>query len=344
MKKLNVLITAASRRVPLVRAFRNAVEKFGKGRVITTDINPLSPALYFGHKHHIVPLTTDRYYIPIIESICDAEDVSLVIPTIDDELPIFGRALSRFHQLGIAVAVSSEETSNICNDKYETYLFCRRNGINTPATRLANEINPNELRYPLYVKPRFGRGSVNVFVVNNETQLRLFLDYVPDPIVQDQLAGTEFTVDVLSDFNSRVISLVPRERLVIRAGVSDKGITRKNAEIMAFARDVTERLQIVGAANIQCKWDDGEVSLIEVNPRFSGGIPLTIASGADFASWLVQMTAGIDVPPQIGKFQDGLAMMSFEESIFASETELKLRHTEKPRMLAKVRAASTYVN
>ena len=48
MKKINVLITAASRRVPLVRAFRTAVEKFGKGRVVTTDINPLSPALYFG--------------------------------------------------------------------------------------------------------------------------------------------------------------------------------------------------------------------------------------------------------------------------------------------------------
>ena len=101
MKKVNVLITAASRRVPLVRAFRNAVEKFGRGRVVTTDINPMSPALYFGHKHHIVPLTTDKYYIPIIESICDAEDVNLVIPTIDDELPIFGRSLSRFEQVGI---------------------------------------------------------------------------------------------------------------------------------------------------------------------------------------------------------------------------------------------------
>src|SRR6266404_4690244 len=134
MKKINVLITAASRRVPLVRAFRNAVENFGKGRVITTDINPLSPALYFGHKHHIVPLTTDRYYIPIIESICDTEEVDLVIPTIDDELPIFGRVRDRFAQLGVAVAVSGEQTSIICNDKYETFLFCERNGIRTPIT------------------------------------------------------------------------------------------------------------------------------------------------------------------------------------------------------------------
>src|SRR6188768_1570638 len=128
MKKINVLITAASRRVPLVRAFRDAVEKFGNGRVITTDIDPLSPALYFGHKHHIVPLTTDRYYIPIIESICDVEDVSLIIPTIDDELPIFGRARQQFENLNIHVAISSEQTGLICNDKYETWQFCRDNG------------------------------------------------------------------------------------------------------------------------------------------------------------------------------------------------------------------------
>jgi len=342
MKRVNVLITAASRRVPLVRAFRAAVEKFGKGRVITTDINPLSPALYFGHKHHIVPLTTDRHYIPILESICDAEDVNLIIPTIDDELPIFGRALGRFEQLGISVAVSSEKTSNTCNDKYQTYLFCREHGIDTPKTRLADEVDFSELKYPVYVKPRFGRGSVNVFAVNNETQLKLFLNYVPDALVQDNHVGTEFTIDVVSDFNARILSIVPRERLVIRAGVSDKGVTRKNEDVIAFALNIAERLQIVGPANIQCKWDGGDVSLIEVNPRFSGGIPLTIASGADFAAWLVQLAAGIEVRPQIGKFQDGLTMMSFEESIFARESDLKMRHTEKPRMLSKTRAA--YVN
>jgi carbamoyl-phosphate synthase large subunit len=342
MKKVNVLVTAASRRVPLVRAFRNAVERFGRGRVITTDMNPMSPALYFGHKHYIVPLTTDKGYIPIIEGICEAEGVGLIIPTIDDELPIFGRALPRFERAGIDVAVSSEETSNICNDKYETYLFCAANGIKAPATRLPSAVDFKQLKYPLYVKPRFGRGSVNVFVVSNELQLRMFLDYVPDAIIQDQLSGTEFTVDVLSDFSGRILAIVPRERLVIRAGVSDKGITRKHAGVTAFAKEVAEKLKIIGPANIQCKWDGVDVSLIEVNPRFSGGIPLTIAAGADFAAWLVQLKGGIHVPPQLGKFQDGLAMMSFEESIFANEADLRVRLTDRPRLLAKSRPA--YVN
>jgi carbamoyl-phosphate synthase large subunit len=207
---------------------------------------------------------------------------------------------------------------------------------------LPADVDFASVRYPVYVKPRFGRGSVNVFSVSNEAQLRLFLEYVPDAIVQDMLPGTEFTVDVLSDFRGRVLSIVPRERLVIRAGVSDKCITRKHPEVMAFAREVAEKLQILGPANIQCKWAGTSVSLIEVNPRFSGGIPLTIAAGADFPLWLVQSKSGIHIPSQLGRFQDGLAMMSFEESIFAAESELKMRHAERPRVLARTRAA--YVN
>ena len=141
MIKVNVLITAASRRVPLVRAFRNAVEKTGHGRVVTTDMNPMSPALYFGHKHYMVPMTTDKHYIPIIESICDAEGINLIIPTIDDELPVFGCWLARFEQAGINVAVSSERTSIICNDKYDTYLFCTANDIRTAATYLPQDLD-----------------------------------------------------------------------------------------------------------------------------------------------------------------------------------------------------------
>ena len=344
MKKINVLITAASRRVPLVRAFRDAVGKFGKGRVITTDINPLSPALYFGHRHHIVPLTTDQYYIPIIESICDAEDVRLVVPTIDDELPIFGRARERMESVGIRVAISSEQTGLICNDKYEMYQFCLRNDIPVPMTTLAEDMETRSYRYPAIVKPRFGRGSVNVYTVQNEEHLRLFANYVPDALIQDFVEGTEFTVDVLCSFSGKVISVVPRERLVIRAGVSDKGITRKNRAVMDFAEDVALRLKIVGAANIQCKWDGHRVTLIEVNPRFSGGIPLTLAAGADFPSWMLQMAAGLDVRSQVGKFQDALAMMSFEESIFARESDLLMRDTDKPRMLSRMRDVSSYVN
>src|SRR4051812_29804435 len=55
----NVLITAASRRVPLVNAFRAALARQGGGRVVVTDVNALSPAVYSGDRAYLVPLTSD---------------------------------------------------------------------------------------------------------------------------------------------------------------------------------------------------------------------------------------------------------------------------------------------
>jgi carbamoyl-phosphate synthase large subunit len=344
MNRVNVLITAASRRVGLVRAFRRAVEEFGGGRVITTDINALSPALYFGHRNHIVPLTTDPEYIPIVESICDVDGVDLIVPTIDDELPLFGRLRSRFEDLGIWVAASDERAAVVANDKFMTYQFAFEHGISAPRTRLARSFDYASVTYPVVVKPRFGRGSLHVFEARNERELRFFEGYVPDAVVQDYLAGIEFTVDVCSDFDGRVISVVPRERLVIRAGVSDRGVTRRNRVVMDFACHVAESMHLCGPSNIQCKWDGSEVGLIEVNPRFSGGIPLTIEAGADIPAWLVQMRAGRTVSPRIGQFQADLTMMSFEDSVFARSEQLRPVGRRAPRRYSRTRSTTAYVN
>ena len=52
--ELTLLFLNAGRRVELVRAFRTAFEKLGvDGRIVTTDINGLAPALYLGdHRRH----------------------------------------------------------------------------------------------------------------------------------------------------------------------------------------------------------------------------------------------------------------------------------------------------
>jgi carbamoyl-phosphate synthase large subunit len=317
MREINVLITAASRRVPLIQAFAQALKRLGfGGNVVTTDMNNLSPGLYFGSKHYMVPLTTDSQYIPIIKSICFRERIHLLIPTIDDELPLFGRYKEEFQATGIQVAISSEDTGLICNNKRRTFQFLSEKGIPFARTWLPEELNFELLHYPLFLKPKSGRGSVGAFPINNERELRFFLDYVRDPIVQEFLPGNEFTIDLLADFNGNVISVVPRERMVVRSGVTDRGQTLNHSGMIQLALRTAEALDIRGPANIQAKLNNGAATLFEVNPRFSGGIPLTIAAGADFPAWLIEMTAGRSVRPCIGRFTDRLIMACYESAIF----------------------------
>ncbi len=323
MTSRHVLITAASRRVPLVRAFRSAITRSGGGRLVVSDVNALSPAVYSGDRAYRVPLSSDPSYLDEILAICEAEHIGLVVPTIDDELPLFGRASAAFAERGIRVAVSPEATSLLCNDKFETCRVLRSRGVAAAESFLPGMV-PVEPAFPLFIKPRYGRGGVGAVKVRNRRELEFFLDYVDTPVVQRYIDGPEFTIDVLCDFNGAPLSIVPRERVVIRAGVIDRGRTVKDPALIALARSCVAALRFAGPINIQCRVEEGVPTVFEINPRFSGGIPLTIEAGADFPLMLLQLAAGRQVKPSIGRFRHDLWMTSYEASVFLSDADIRL--------------------
>ena len=319
MPALNVLVTAASRRVPLVRAFQRALTELGgeAGRVVVADVNPLSPAVHVVDRAYRVPLSSAPDYVDAVLAICRAEQVSLVVPTIDDEVPIFGRASARFAAAGVVVACSPAETAVICGDKFATCSHLRAHGVAAAATYLPGTLPPG-VSLPLFVKPRIGRGSIGAFPATTSEELAFFQTYVTDPVIQEYLDGTEYTIDVLCDFTGRPISIVPRQRVVIRAGVIDRGRTVADEDLMALALDTTRVLRFHGAINIQCRRAHGVPTIFEINARFAGGIPLTIAAGADFPRWLLQLARGEVVASQVGRFTPDLWMTNYDTGIFLS--------------------------
>jgi carbamoyl-phosphate synthase large subunit len=321
----NVLITAASRRVPLVRAFRRAVAPLG-GRVIVSDINPFSPAVHIADRAYRVPLSTDATYLDAVLDVCHAEHIDLVVPTIDDELPLFGAATSVFEELGAKVAASPEATARLCNDKYDLCTTLRNAGISAARTWLPDQL-ARERSFPLFIKPRTGRGGVNAFAIRTDRELDFFLSYVGDPVVQEFLIGPEFTIDLLCGFDQRPRSIVPRERVVIRSGVTDRGRTVEAPALIQLALDCAEALDFVGAVNIQCRVVDGQPVVFEINPRFSGGIPLTISAGADFPQMLVDLALGRTVPPTIGRFRSGLWMTNYEDAVYLEHEDIDVLQT-----------------
>ncbi len=320
----NVLITAGSRRVPLVRAFQRALSQTRHGGVvIVTDVNPLSPAVYTADRAYRVPMATDPGYVDEVLEIATAEGVSLVVPTIDDELTMFGRAAPRFAERGICLAVSPPVTTELCDDKYATCRILGEHGIDAAQTWLPGEL-PGTLAFPLFVKPRRGRGGVDAHRIRNQRELSFFAEYVADPIVQPYLDGPEFTIDMLCDFSGVPLSIVPRRRDVIRAGVIDRGCTVNDPALIALARDCANVLTFHGAVNIQCRVVGGRPVVFEINPRFSGGIPLTIEAGADFPSMLLDLAAGRRVAPVVGRFRDRLWMTNYEASVFLDQSAIHL--------------------
>jgi carbamoyl-phosphate synthase large subunit len=320
---LDVLITAGSRRVPLVEAFRRALrEAHLAGSVHVTDVNMLSPTVHMADRAHLVPLSSDPGYVDHIASICEREHIRLVVPTIDDELPLFSEARDRFRDMGVTVAVSDSFVTTLCNDKFATCSYLAEQGIDAAASWLPETL-PASPPFPLFVKPRFGRGSVGAFPVTDRRQLEFFVDYVAQPVIQEFLDAPEYTIDLFCDLDGRPLSVVPRERAVIRAGVMDRGRTVRDPALINLALRCAGVLRFVGACNIQCRMANGRPVVFEINPRFSGGIPLTIAAGADFPRMLVDLVSGRGVRPSVGEFTAELWMTSYESAVFVDAARLR---------------------
>jgi carbamoyl-phosphate synthase large subunit len=300
--------------VALVRNFRVAL-KNTKSKVITVDYDINSPALFFGHKHYKVPLVRDPNYLEIIGKVVKKEKIKLIIPTIDQELLLWAENKKLFKDQDVHISISPPESVRICNDKWETYQFFLKNNFPFPETYLP-EMLSYKMPFPLFIKPRAGRGSVNSYIIKNKKELDFFIDYIQDPLVQDYLQGKEFTVDAYYSLSGELISYVPRYRLVIRSGVTDRGRTFKNAQLVRYIKKIGEKLKFEGAINIQGKIFKDEIKFFEINPRFSGGIQLSTAAGPNFAELIIKELTGESPNPLLGDYINNLTMSSYEDSLF----------------------------
>ena len=317
---LTVLFTCVGRRVSLLNSFRVAAKQLKiKISLLGTDTTELSPALQVCDKRFLVKPVTHRNYIRHLLSVVKANKVKLLVPTVDLDLKILAQNKSRFAALGCCVLVSEPKVVDICQDKRRTYRFLVRNGFDTPVTfSAASILSKARLKYPCFVKPWDGYAGRGSAIVYNRRELLFYARKVPNAICQEFIDGTEYTCDVYVDFDMKVRCVVPRRRIEIRAGEVSKSRIVKNRRIMTEATKLVEQLGAgPGIITLQLFLTKNKsIKFIEVNPRFGGGVPLSIKVGADFPKWLLQELLGRKVNNRFDAFEDGLTMLRYDAEVW----------------------------
>jgi carbamoyl-phosphate synthase large subunit len=303
-----VLFTCAGQRVDIVEAFRRA------GAVtVATDANPLAPALYHADHRALVPRIDEPDYIETLRALVEEHDVRLVVPLTDlDQV-----ALARNRDdLGALVLLPDAETVERLGDKYLAHVLFEERGIASPPTWLPNGV-PEDAEFPLLVKARHGFGSRHIYRAADRTQLGFFLGYTPvDSIVQSCLGGEEFSIDVFCDVEGRCLNAIPRTMIESKGGESIKGMSIRDEQLIELARDVAEKLVLVGPANIQCfRETDGTHFLTDINTRFGGGFPLPLAAGGRYPELALALARGERPEPRLGDFTEGIVMTRFFSDI-----------------------------
>lgn len=284
----NVLLLSAGRRVELAQAFALEIKKRELPvKILATDMKPgLSAACRVVDEAIAAPRVTDPIYIDFLLETCKKNQVGLVIPTIDTELLLLAQHRTAFSESGINIIVADEPLVSQCRDKRLTANLFSELGIDTPAI-----FDRSAIGYPCFAKPYDGSNSVGAMLIQDEHQLTdslrsdekmMFMEFI-------DRSHTEFTVDAYYNKSGDLSCLVPRQRIEVRGGEVNKGVTRRNHVYDYLLPKLKKLKGARGCITVQVfsNQETGRFAALEINPRFGGGYPLSYSAGANYPGWLL---------------------------------------------------------
>ena len=130
----------------------------------------------------------------------------------------------------------------------------------------------------------------------------------------------EFTVDCYYDKNSVLKCVVPRKRIVVRAGEVNKGVTVKNIIVDEFQKKLAKIKGAKGCLTIQVFLHKTKdiIKGIEINPRFGGGYPLTYLSGANYTKWIIDEYLLDKKIKNFDAWEEDLLMLRYDDEVLVS--------------------------
>ena len=287
------------------------------GKLFATDVTRASSAMQTSDRGFIVPKAGNISYVPTIKDIVSENNIGLIIPLTDLDLRSLSRRRDDFAELGCTIMIGPEPTIKLCRDKKRFSDHLRQAGLPTIRTFTLGQFRAEPF-YPCFVKPVRGSAGLGTAMVKSGRELRAHVHTFGDQLlVQDYVPGQEFTVDVYRTRDGEVKAVVPRQRLLVRSGEVDQGVTIYDQDIIDMTLKLIDIMDgLWGVFCCQCRRpNNGVPHFFEINPRFGGGAPLSIAAGVNLPLYLLQEVLGLPITAEFGKFQHNLLMMRYSQEI-----------------------------
>ena len=287
-----------------------------KGYVIFgMDSNKMIERIYPDQNIISVPLVRDDSYEEAVENIVNNNEIDFYVPLIDEELIKSFNIASRCKNLKLIVP--KKTFVELCLDKLNLMRELKRLNISSVETFLSSDYK-DQLSFPIFLKPRVGRGSRNTRKITQGDQLKAFFSLencnMNNFIVQEYLEGTEYTVSVVVNNLNKLIAIVPK-RIVTKKGITQCAVTERNSEIDEVCIEIVDKLKPSNPFNVQLKVTQKGVQVFEINPRFSTTSILTIEAGVNELELAIKFFNSEKVD-SISSFKEDLCLFRRWEAIF----------------------------
>lgn len=240
-----------------IKALDDAIRLIGTNVTSFTGGNHLCDFVY------TLPYAYDENYIEKIKEIVFKEKIDLIIPTTDYE----GYYLSKNKDsIGCVIAVSSYKTIGVYLDKYETYLYHKKNDLPFAKAFLPSEYT-GEFENAI-AKPREGRGSRGLLINPEKWNHLLDKEY----LIQELHTGKEITVAFYVTKENKLHGYIALDRKLENGATNECHVYLEHQEkIEKMLHKIIEANSFRGAVNLQAILDaDGDFNIFEVNCRISG--------------------------------------------------------------------------
>jgi carbamoyl-phosphate synthase large subunit len=260
--------------------------------------------------------TSDRlYFEPLtledVLNIVDVEQPEGVIVQFGGQTPL--NLAVPLLNAGVHILGTSPDSIDRAEDRERFKELLHRLGLRQPANGAASSVDgavaiAHQIGYPVIVRPSYVLGGRAMEVVYDESDLRDYVDRAvkasPEhPLLIDKFLedATEVDVDAIADGETVVIGGIMEhiEEAGVHSGDSACSLPpySLSSRIMAEIKDQTKRLalelRVVGLINIQFAVKNGDVYVLEVNPRASRTIPfVSKAIGVPLAKLAARVMAG----------------------------------------------------
>jgi carbamoyl-phosphate synthase large subunit len=260
--------------------------------------------------------TADRlYFEPLtfedVMNIYETEQPDGVIVQFGGQTPL--NLSMRLWRAGVKIIGTSPESIDLAEDRKRFGTLLRELNIPQPANGTATSTEEArqvavQIGYPVLVRPSYVLGGRAMVIVYDERDLENYMTSAVEaspahPVLIDRFLedAVEYDVDALVDGHDCVIAGIQEhiEEAGIHSGDSSSVLPPPNVTpgVLERIRDYTRRLatslNVVGLMNIQYAVKEGEVYVLEVNPRASRTVPfVSKATGVPLAKIAARLMVG----------------------------------------------------
>lgn len=266
------------------------------------DANPFSFGLYASPRRSLLPWASADDYLAAVLRLVARDGIQVVIPGTEPELYRLAQHHAELNAAGCILLANPTEVAAICRHKGRLDAWLGGHGFKTPLT--ATAANWRELAakagFPLVGKPASDTGGsrdVKLLVSGEEVERYISDMGGADVLLQEYVADgeSEYTVGVMVSRDGAVIDSIVLHRKLVGLSLGAKrrhgdrlytlstgysqGFIVRHPVIQSRCEELALAIGARGPMNIQLRFVDGDISVFEVHPRFSGTTSIRASAG-----------------------------------------------------------------